>query len=130
MMKRLICMLLVATMLWCTVAMADTAKKAPQWNDRSTWVFYDGRLNCRLDDGTEVTFVAEYRRANIEENTLMCFWLAYVPEGHEPGDPYIWIALGDEDHGLVLEENGFYRLLIRETAMQKAYETWEIFNAE
>lgn len=130
MMKRWMCMLLAAMLLGCGAAMATGSANGPAWNDRNTWVVYDGRLNCLLDDGTQMAFVVDYRSVSGDGEGLMCFWLAYEPEGWEIWEPLVWIQLEADVHGLVFDEKGGYRLLVEEEALQEAYETWLLFSGD
>ena len=120
MMNRWLCALLAA-MLLCACVPAG-AQDGPAWNERNTWVVYDGELQCLLDDGTRMRFVVEYRRPMYEADAMKCFWLACVPEDRELYDPLMFVALGPDDHDLIFTDDGGYRLLVNEMALKEAYE--------
>lgn len=123
MLKKCMTMLLAA-MLLCSCLPAS-AQDRPAWNERNTWVAYDGELQCLLDDGTIMKFIVEYRRPMYEADAMKCFWLAYIPEDWDIyDDPVMYISLGPEDHDLVFSDDGEYRLLVREMALKEAYDFW------
>lgn len=130
MMKRFV-LLLLAAVLFCGSAGAVSAgEKEPEWNPRSTWVVYDGELIYpwqQVIGWKPMKFVVEYRRAFGDADGMRCFWLAYVPENANPNEPLIYMALSAEQHDLVFSDDGEYRLLVREPALQEAYELWKSF---
>ena len=123
-------MLLLAALLLVGGACAETDLPEPEWNPAVVWVVRNGEVKYFVDDDTIMVFCVEYRSPQGEEDAPKCFWLNYQPEGADPWDPVVSIALAPDDHDLIPSDAGDYRLLIRETALREAYETWLAFCAD